>query len=84
MSFICRVETSSGEVEPEGDGGNLLDDSFVSFDVPLVGSEVGKGVALSLDARSSDLPLPPSSACVAASSPDLSTTGNAASGSFFG
>lgn len=83
MSFFCKLETSSGDAELGGDGGVLAEDSFFNCDTCFAGSEVGKGVARSLDARSWAMVLPLPSACAALSLPDFSSTGDAASASFF-
>lgn len=81
MSFFCRVATSSGAAEPGVDGGVLFEGKVVDSEVGLVGPEVGKVVARSLDAGSWEPVLSCWLACAAVSLLDLSPIGSAASGS---
>lgn len=83
MSFFCRLETSSAEAELGGDGGVLAEGPFFDDDTSLMGSEVGKEVARSLDARSLVPVLPSPSTSTALSLSDFSAIGNAASAFFF-
>lgn len=52
MSLFCKVETSSGDMELGAGGGVFSEGCLADCEVVVAGSEVGDGIARSLDARS--------------------------------